>query len=107
MRTPKEFEEHVGNLGGEAVEIAEHLARKVLKRCPYLDEFVMGMGMASFSKKNPLFHPDGLPLDDHNEREHNQHSAPFFEFIERWDDIFKITGDAMRFTRDGAKITDW
>ena len=97
MRTPQEFREHIDDLASEAAEIAENLARKVLRQ-PYMTEFVMGMGVAWFIDRQ------GNHIDDDSS---NGHTLDFFNFISEWDDVFQITGAPMRIKRNGEKITDW
>jgi hypothetical protein len=32
---------------------------------------------------------------------------PLNDFISKWDDTLKLTGEGIRFTADGEIITDW
>ena len=107
-RSAQEFGKHadimLNNLAIEAEQIVECLARKVLKRCPYLKEFMMGMGCCEFIATRTDHQDRPVYYDQDN---YNQHMTEFFEFIARWGEQFKITGSPMRFTKDGPKITNW
>ena len=75
----------------------EELARKILAEHSTLDEFVMGMGIACFTDKKG----DSLDLED------RAYMKPLADFINEWDDFLKITGEPMRFTANGPRITNW
>ena len=90
----------------------EHMARSVLNNHPQLDEFIMAMGSYFFTYKNSDSH-----LGSHVEKMNASYNyyfedtykylKPLNNFIGKWDGYLKITGDAMRFTAKGKKITDW
>lgn len=79
-----------------ASEVVEKMARKILQEHNELNEFVMGMGTYFFTLK------DGDNLD-----ESSHILKPLDDFIGEWDSRLKITGEAMRFTVDGTKVTKW
>ena len=97
-----------------AVEAAlaevERRARLVLKRRPDLAEFVMAMGVWSFTGH------DGRTVEAYKEHrgsggayryEPYQWARPLADFIGEWDDYLKLTGSPMRFTADGPVVTSW
>lgn len=89
----------------------ERLARDILKKNNSLHEFVMGMGTWFFKDKN------GEIIDPYETRMNGsfeyytilskKYFKPLADFIGEWNDILKITGEPMRFTATGEKITDW
>lgn len=93
----------------------EQIARQILVEHKELDEFIMGMGRYFFtykSKKRKGEHLSGyIEKMNKSGRYYYEDSEPFLkplnEFISEWDDYLKITGDAMRFTATGVKVTDW
>lgn len=93
-----------------ALKRVEELARGILQQNKNLKEFVMGMGTYFFTDRK------GENVDTYDSVYGNggytsEHSEPCFEelneFMEEWDDIYKMTGEAMRFTAKGKKITKW
>lgn len=79
----------------------ERAARQILQRDDSLDEFVMAMGTAFFTKKD---RKPGDPDGTLGVREVDHYLAVF---IDRWHDRIKIMGSPMRFTKYGRKITQW
>lgn len=94
-----------------ASEVVEKMARKILREHPELNEFVMAMGTYFFTYK------DGGNLDPISSKMNSSYNyvyydtepflKPLNDFIGEWDSRLKITGDAMRFTANGIKVTDW
>lgn len=80
------------------LEYVEQEARKALRRCTTLDEFIMCMGSASFTDKK------GNNLYDH---ELPKTAFELIVFIEEVDPELHLTGNPMRFTAEGEKITNW
>lgn len=79
----------------------ERLARKCLNQNPKkLGEFVMAMGHFSFTDIK------GETIWEHT-YEKCSGFKPLDDFISEWDSILKLTGEPMRFTATGVKITDW
>jgi len=93
----KEIEKQFNKLEKEISLFIELQARGVLKKHPYFDEFVMAMGSAGFTYKNP----------DRQAKENHPACKQFFKFLNQWDDIFHITGETMRFTATGKKHVHW
>lgn len=81
-----------------ALAEVEREARRILARHPMLDEFVMGMGIATFTVKGKE-HSLGI-----SER---KYMRSLENFISDWDEYLKLTGEPMRFTATGLKRTDW
>lgn len=78
------------------LEVMEQIARDILKQHANLEEFVMAMGTWTFWKK------DGSQLD-----ENTGYLKPLVRFMDYWNDVFKFTGEPMRFTAEGPVIKDW
>lgn len=81
-----------------ALEYVEQEARKILRKCTTLNEFITAMGAAFFTDKH------GNSLNDH---ELPKSALELIEFIEEVDPELHLTGNPMRFTADGEKITNW
>ena len=90
----------IEQLLNQAVETAlielESIARTILLENNDLHEFVMSMGCWSFTNN------DGNIVDADDER-----LKPIAAMIGKWDDSLKLTGEPMRFTAGGPKITAW
>lgn len=100
-----------------AVDEMIRLARKILKKYPHLDEFVIAMGTCFFTLKDKF----GSVYDNHismreqymkkdysyGTRLTYQYFKPLDEFISEWNEIFKLTGEGIRFKAEGEIITDW
>lgn len=97
--------------GKTASEVVEKMARQILREHPELNEFVMAMGTYFFTYK------DGGNLDTISSKMNSSYNYVYYDtepflkplnnFISEWDSRLKITGDAMRFTANGIKVTDW
>jgi hypothetical protein len=87
-----------------ASEVVEKMARQILREHKQLDKFVMAMGTYFFIDKNNknIGTFDSIVSDDLEKA-----FQPLNDFIGEWDDVLKITGEAMTFTTDGVKITKW
>ena len=81
----------------EALKHVEALARKILKQHPNLDEYVMAMGTAFFSD----CYMETISVYD------RAYMRSLSKFLDEWDEYLKLTGEPMRFTADGKKMTDW
>lgn len=77
----------------------ESLARRILAERSELNEFIMGMGTYFFSLKDDDDNIDAFSGEEWME--------PLVDFICEWDRELKITGEAMRFTAMGDKVTEW
>lgn len=106
----KKLKKHYKKADKLAIKIVEQLARKILRNDPELKEFTMAMGVYFFTDFND-------EIVDVLERRMNTNYnydyfpskpsfKPLIDFIDEWDDVFKITGEAMRFTAYGEVITD-
>lgn len=92
----------IKQLHTEASEIASaeviRIARKILRANADLKEFIMGMGVWSFSS-----HDGTHNILDNDEERLNELS----DFIDEWDSEIHITGEPMRFTAFGKIIRNW
>ena len=95
--------EQIQKLHTEASNLASaeviRIARKILNEHSELKEFVMGMGLWSFSD-----------YDGHSYLLENGTDPRFAEledFISEWDSEIRITGEPMRFTANGKIIRNW
>lgn len=78
----------------------EEEARKILRDNSSLKEFIMGMGVWFFEDNDGDNHCDDSISYDNIFR-------PIVVLLNAYDGRFKITGESMRFTATGTKITDW
>ncbi len=93
----------------------EEMARQILSEHKELDEFIMAMGSYFFtykSKKRKNEYLSGYTQKMNSSwNYYYEDSEPFLiplnKFIDEWDNYLKITGDGMRFTATGVKVTDW
>jgi hypothetical protein len=77
-----------------AVKEYERRARLVLSRNKKLGEFINAMGSYFFTDRDgEIIHGYDHPL--------------LRNFVIKYNSIFKLTGEPMRFTAKGKKITDW
>lgn len=84
-----------------AVDHVKRLAMQVIKsNSRKVSEFVMCMGTYFFNDKKgePLYQHEIEALKDYKELE---------GFIDEWDGILHITGEAMRFHKDGITHYNW
>jgi hypothetical protein len=98
MRINKQIEFHFNKATELALAEVRRLARKILQEHACLDEFIMAMGMATFSVKGEV---ESLGTDE------RAYLRPLDEFLEVWDDELKLTGEPMRFTAYGPEINEW
>lgn len=87
-----------------ASEHVERLAREILRKNPTLTEFSMGMGVYGFHTQ------DGRYIDPQesyiNPVVPKRQFRALNSFIDKWNRDLRITGERMRFTADGPKITN-
>lgn len=108
-------EEYYNRAVRKAVEYVEKSARLILREHQELDEFIMGMGYAGFTVKegteNIVFcdSPDINAFSPEGSGYHfvGPSLESLAEFLCEWDEYLKITGEPMRFTADGPKVTEW
>ncbi len=77
------------------IERIEILARLYLTDNPKLKEFIMAMGTCFFTYKRG------------NETAHDIECPEIEAILSEYNEVFKLTGEPMRFTAKGKKITDW
>ncbi len=107
MNTLRELHEECRAI---ALSKIEKIARRILKKNDNLNEFVMGMGMASFDdKEGEMMEMQTSCLDSNGRRVYED--VPEFkeliDFLDEWDGIYSLTGETMRFTAEGPKKTEW
>jgi hypothetical protein len=96
--------EHVAAARVVALEWIESCARTVLHEHDDLREFIMGMGTAFFTYRTDRRVLDLIvELDDPT----HEYLQPLCAVIDNWDECLQLTGEPMRFTADGPKITEW
>jgi hypothetical protein len=66
----------------------------------------MAMGSASYTYKNPKRKHDFWEIRG-NKSTHNSGDKKINHLLVEWDNIYKLTGEPMRFTASGKKITSW
>lgn len=87
----------------------EELARMKLRSNKNLKEFVMAMGTAFFIDKEGSI----VDIDEEVYSNYNYISKPakgfkqIYDFLLEYDHTYKVTGNPMRFTAEGPKITEW
>ncbi|GEM_PF-2325358 len=109
------MENHYAYAHKLACEIVEKMARQILSEQKQLGEFVMAMGTYFFTYKSKKRKGETLDpyvtLMNSSFNYYLTETEPFFkplsDFISEWDPVLKITGEPMRFTAKGEKVTDW
>lgn len=99
---------HYDKAVGLSLVIVENKARAILQQHSNLDEFIMCMGGWFFTSKRKDTRGQAIIIDPYDDI----HRCPKYmtglrRFIDEWDDYLKITGESVRFTANGEKITDW
>jgi len=90
----------------EALNELIRKARSVLSNNDDLDEFIMVMGSYFFTSKrmydesNPMGKRGNIILDDYKPKR-------IENFISKWDDVLKLTGEGIRFKAKGEIVRDW
>ncbi len=107
----KDIENHYYKAYQLGINEVERLARRILREHPNLKEFVMAMGTYFFNDKN------GNIVDTLTQKMNKSYQyyyedtykyfQPLNSFIAEWDEYLKLTGHAMRFTKDSQVRTDW
>ena len=88
------IEKHYWKAYDLAIEKLKKMALKKLNQDHTIEEFVMGMGTYFFTDIN------GEEVD-------SSRYEKLDLFIMQWDSNLLLTGETMRFKRDGVIITDW
>ena len=90
-----------------ASAVVEKKARAILRQHPNLDEFVMAMGGWFFTKKDKDATGYSMILHESSGDHCPKYMTGIRNFIDEWDDVLKTTGEPMRFTANGEKVTEW
>lgn len=99
--------------GPIASRFVEQEARTILRQHPNLNEFVMGMGHAFFTRKIGSRDSTGVVVTEdfdviqEDDAPHYIKNSPLMRFIEEWDTDLCITGEPMRFTANGRVVRNW
>ena len=101
MKAVIQIKEHYSKACELASQKVERMARAILQKHGNLDEFIMGMGTWFFSIKDKRYPNNHLSGID------RAYLKPLDNFISEWDDFLKITGEPMRFTAFGKRVTNW
>lgn len=106
----KTIDYHLDQAEKIALKIVEQKARKILAQHPNLDEFIMGMGGWFFTTKRGDRIAIDYSINTHTNTckyEGFKYLLPLEKFLMKYDEYLKLTGNPMRFTAKGKKITDW
>ena len=76
----------------------EKTARKILSQHSNLEWFMMAMGTAFFIDKNGTMY---------NSLYSEEYMNPLYDFLNQFDSILHLSGNPMKFTATGGKITNW
>ena len=95
MSIKKDFKQ----LQKKSIKFVKKEALKVLKKDNDLVEFVMAMGGFFFINKKG----DIVSSDDKG----GKHFKKLSNFFYDWDNTLKMSGDPMRFRKDGKITTKW
>lgn len=106
MNINREIQKQYNAANKLAIKEVEKLARIVLSKNPkQVKSFMMAMGSYFFMDNN-----DDIIFDSHgNNKKRLQRLSGYnklISFIDKWDDIFHLTGEGMTFTAKGKKITN-
>lgn len=106
-----ELEQSYDALCLHAEEILVELARKTMRRCSTLHEFVIGMGEWFFVDKNgnyiSLEEYRSSSVSDYWNLRPDKRVTEVADFIGKWDSVFHLTGASMKFTKNGPITRDW
>lgn len=98
--TIDDLQHHYDRARAIGLTIIEREARRVMREDPTIKEFVMARGVAMFNCVDEQGNEEILHANDID--------AFDLEFIlSDWDDVFKFTGEPMRFTADGPVRREW
>jgi hypothetical protein len=90
----------------------EKLARTILRNHPQYNEFVMAMGTYFFTLKGSDNNVDTITSSmnasyNYVYNDTYKYFKPLNDFIGEWDKYLKLTGEPMRFTVKGKKVSNW
>lgn len=83
-----------------ALSELESLVKQAFKDDSRLTDFVCAMGSTTFCAKK-----QGI-IDDFDKYKYPA-IKPTFDFIDKWDDILKLSGAGIWLKSDGTKLTHW
>ncbi len=98
MNDYESIEAHIQAATSIALKLLEERARSILRRHRNLDEFIMGMGIATFTQKSS---------EDSIDPSERAYLKPVCDLLEEFDSYLHLTGHAVRFRANDPVITDW
>lgn len=97
MKNPnKKFDKQLDTMREEALQYLKYLVYNKFKQNKTLNCFGLAMGVCFW-----------VDLDNEVLYDHEVNDKFVQEFIQEWDDVFKLTGEGIKWFRDGSVITDW
>lgn len=110
MKDNERIAKHYHAASKLALTLVEKHARQILRDHNKLDEFVMAMGGWFFTYKVGAVDSQGIVIEPGMDRiihETLDYMEPVTNIMCEWDDYLKITGEPVRFTAHGTRITHW
>ena len=108
MNAKQEIERIIHEASVKASKLAlaeiERRARQILRKHPNLAEYAQGMGTWNFLTR--VKHNNYI-LDHVDDATNLKYLAEFSKFMDRQNELLRITGIPMRFTVDGPVVMDW
>ncbi len=102
-----EIQKHYDIANDLAIKEVERLARLTLKKNPkQLHKFMMAMGSFFFIDNNDDIIHTMVGGNESMLKELEGYND-LVDFIDKWDEDFKLTGQAMTFTAEGKLIDNW
>ena len=95
----KKLRKEYKKLDKMAVDELIRIALKILKEHSCYDEFIISMGSCFFTTKKDHKIIDLVLYD--TDKPTFQYFCPLIDFLNEWNDIFKLTGLGIRFRADG------
>ena len=100
MTTWRQIRFHYDKDRKQALAEVEKMARKILVEHPNLEEFVLAMGVATFTAKEKGAEHDISTCE-------RAYMKKLDRLLCEWDEMLCLTGEGVRFTATGKRITHW
>ncbi|OHD23502.1 MAG: hypothetical protein A2Y38_12120 [Spirochaetes bacterium GWB1_59_5] len=110
MKATREIEKHYTAAFNLTIVLIEERARKILNTHANLEEFVMAMGDAFFTRKIGSRDDSGFIVEEGGNtiaEDSLGYLKPVTNIIAEWDSYLRLTGHPMRFTATGPVVTKW
>jgi len=105
------IDNHLETARDIAINEVIRMARQLMRNHKNLHEFIIAMGSYFFIDDNNDTIETTDQLMNKSYEYYTVDSFKYFkplnDFISKWDDTLKLTGEGIRFTADGEIITDW